>query len=81
MVEGDRRDLATLFLEPRQVARFVLLPFSPNEVGVRIVAEGLLELTPSNGEPEGRQVLAVEKGVEIGGREDQTAVDESHGAS
>ena len=62
-------DAAPLGLEPGEVGGLVLVPLAPDEVSVRVVPEGLLELAARDGELERRQVLARQEGVEVGRRE------------
>jgi hypothetical protein len=61
--EDDRRDLATLLLKPREVVHLVFFALTLDEIGVRVVPEGPLDLAASNSEPKRRQVLAGKESI------------------
>ena len=78
VVEGDLGDVAPLGLEPGQVGGLVLVPLAPDEVSVRVVPPGLVELAASDRELERGQMLARQEGVEVGRREERAAVKRLH---
>jgi len=59
----DLRDLAPLRLQRREVGGLVLLALALDEVGLRVLAGGPLEVVAGDGELELRQMLALEEGV------------------
>ena len=78
VVEVDLGDRAPVRLEPGEVGGLVLVPLAPDEVSVRVVPPGLVELAASDRELERRQVLARQEGVEVGRGEEQAAVAKAH---
>ena len=67
VVEVDGRDGAPLVEEPLHVTRLVVVPFPPNELRVRVVPVGPLELLTSDRKLKRGQMRAREEPVEVGG--------------
>ena len=66
IVEGDLGDAAPIGAELSQVGGLVLLSLTPDQVGVRVEPERLLQLAASDRDLERGQVLARQERVEVG---------------
>ena len=61
----DPDHVAAIVDQVREVAGLVLVPLALDEVGLGVLLRRLLELTTGDGERELRQMLALEKSVQI----------------
>ena len=65
VLERDLDDAAPVGEKLREVGGLVLVALPLDEIGLRVLGDGPLELVARDGELELRQVLALEEGVQV----------------